>query len=467
MATKQLNIKVTQQGAQKAEKEMNGLGKSVANTIAQYAGLAAAGYAALKFFKDSIDKAAQQEQIFRRLATSINLTGISYKSVEKDLQGYFEQLQRTTEYGDTESAEVLTTLIQLTGDYEKSIKALPLALDLSATALFDTGTAAKYIAMAMEGNVEMLGRLIPELKAANSEIVKNGTNAEKAAFAMELLNEKFGGTAQENVQSYAGQMKQLSNRLDDVQENLGNIFLRLIEQTGVLGITEQALRKIQESWLNLSPALLLYNMLTGEAEEKTKKLTAEMDMFYESMLPAEEFTDYVTITQEYAQSLAEVGEAARMNREAFEELKPVMERSIGEFPKHIQTTAEKLSAFSGYLLTTFDYVFTETLIREQNFMDAMVAGFVSMLERMLAELLARAAVFGVLNFLTGGSFGLGVGGFGSFITAPITGIAPAPSQSGGGGNNITMNFNSAVDPVVYKRDLVPMLKKIGQGVAIG
>jgi len=82
--------------------------------------------------------------------------------------------------------------------------------------------------MAMEGNVQMLGRYIPELRAESNEIVKSGTAAEKTAEFMRIFNEKFAGTAQKNLNSSAAQMKQLGNYLGDIGEAIGDYALPAI-----------------------------------------------------------------------------------------------------------------------------------------------------------------------------------------------------------------------------------------------
>lgn len=225
MAEKRLVFHLFQQGAENVSSKFGGVEKSLTSMAKSAMGTVASVYTLKKAFDFTVSAAIKQEEIFRKLQTSVELTGKSWDSAKDDLDQMFASLQATTQYGDTETAEVLTTLMQLTSDYDKSIKGLPIALDLAATGLFDTGTAAKYVAMALEGNVEMLGRYIPELKSTNNDIVKNGTAAEKSAEFMRIFNEKFAGTAQKNLQSTAGQMKQLQNYLGDIGEAIGGAVL--------------------------------------------------------------------------------------------------------------------------------------------------------------------------------------------------------------------------------------------------
>ena len=70
---------------------------------------------------------------------------------------------------------------------------------------------------------------------------------------------------------------------------------------------------------------------------------------------------------------------------------------------------------------SFQMMFDEALFREASFADAMVAGFKGMLERMISELLARAAIFAILSAVVPGfgSSAMGQGGLGSFLAKAL------------------------------------------------
>ena len=169
----------------------------------------------------------EQEKIFNTLENSINITGESYDNLKVSLDGYFASLQQSTIYGDTDTAQVLQKLIILTGDYDTALIGLPLSLDLAASGLFDVGTAARMVGMALTGNIEMLGRYIPEFKAATNEALKNMDASEKVAFAIETLQEKFGGLAEKELNTTAGQWEQFKNYWGDLKEALGDVLLPL------------------------------------------------------------------------------------------------------------------------------------------------------------------------------------------------------------------------------------------------
>jgi len=230
MANKDMKIVVSADTRQ-AEQSFSRMDDGIKNTVKSIALATASMYAAKKsfdFIGSSTRMAIEQEKTFRTLQSAVELTGKSYSKASSQLNNLFNELQRTTVYGDTETAKVLQQLITLTGDYEGSIKNLPIVLNMASSGLFDVDSAARYVGMAMSGNIEMLGRYIPELKASNNEHIKLMNTQEKAAYAMDLLREKFAGFAEKELKTTAGQIKQLENYWGDLKESLGDVVLPAI-----------------------------------------------------------------------------------------------------------------------------------------------------------------------------------------------------------------------------------------------
>ena len=227
---KQMKLWVTSD-TKNAEAGMKRVDDSIKNTVKSLA-LATAGLIAMKkgfdFMKGSIDLAMKQEQTFRSLQSAVELTGKSWGGAKSELDVLFASLQKTTKYGDTDSAQVLQQLTTLSGDYEQSVKALPVTLDMASSGLFDMSSASRYVGMALSGNVEMLGRFIPELKSTVSPQLKLMSATEKTAFALDVLKKKFGGLAEKEMNTASAQWQQFKNYWGDVREEIGDRFLPLL-----------------------------------------------------------------------------------------------------------------------------------------------------------------------------------------------------------------------------------------------
>jgi len=95
-------------------------------------------------------------------------------------------------------------MMQYTNDLGKATNGVQLAMDIATQTGKGYEEMITLVGMAMNGNVERLGRWIPELRNLEDKLGKNATAAEKAEYAMKLLNEKFGGAAQKDLETYAG-----------------------------------------------------------------------------------------------------------------------------------------------------------------------------------------------------------------------------------------------------------------------
>jgi hypothetical protein len=241
--SKQMKLQVTSD-TKNAEAGMKRVDGSIKNTVKSLA-LATAGLIAMKkgfdFMKGSIDLAMKQEQTFRSLQSAVELTGKSWGGAKSELDVLFASLQKTTKYGDTDSAQVLQQLTTLSGDYEQSVKALPVTLDMASSGLFDMSSASRYVGMALSGNVEMLGRFIPELKSTVSPQLKLMSATEKTAFALDVLKKKLGGLAEKELETANAKIIQMKNYWGDLQEAIGDEFLLTISKTtdGVVPLIDE------------------------------------------------------------------------------------------------------------------------------------------------------------------------------------------------------------------------------------
>ena len=230
MATENLKIRVTSDSSQ-AKKDMGGFDDKMKSTIKSVASLAIAMVALKKtydFFAQATKMAMEQEKIFNTLKNTVKLTGEAWGGAETELDNLFASLQATTVYGDTETAAVFQKLTLLTGDYQTAMEGLPIVLDMAASGFFDLNSSARYVGMALTGNIEMLGRYFSEFKAANNEQLKSMDASEKAAYALDILKTKLKGLAEGELNTSIGKWTQFKNYWGDLQEAIGDNFLPAI-----------------------------------------------------------------------------------------------------------------------------------------------------------------------------------------------------------------------------------------------
>lgn len=216
------------------EGKAKGLGSKFASAGAKIgkvlaAGFAAASAAAIAFGKASINAYNEQEKALAKLEQTAANQNWS-KNATKNLMAYNAELQKTGIIGD----EVFAAGQAQLGTFaltEESVKKLTPALGdlLAATSGYGTTTdnatqMANLMGKAMQGNVGALQRYGVTLTDAQKEIIKTGTEQQKAAAVAEALAANYGNFNKKLAETPQGQVKQLSNNFGDLKEMIGGLL---------------------------------------------------------------------------------------------------------------------------------------------------------------------------------------------------------------------------------------------------
>lgn len=251
MARKDLDIVIGARDEATAKlKSVGGSLDAIQGRILAIAGAWLSWQGVTKLFEATVTAAAKEEEMLKRLETAVELTGIKYRDAKYEIDTFIAGMQDTTRFGDSDMIPVIQEITQLTGDMGKGLEGAKLAADMASSGLFDLDSAARYVAMAMSGNVEMLGRYIPQLKDSAGLITKNMDATQKWAVAKDILNQKFAGAAQKDLDTYAGQLNRFNNYLEDMGEAIGVKVLpyltemasRWVEFLDLVGLIQRPLR---------------------------------------------------------------------------------------------------------------------------------------------------------------------------------------------------------------------------------
>ena len=206
-------INVTEKGAKKAEKNINGLNSSLGG-LAKKAGIAAAGFFGARMlldgFKQAIDLSAKQELAERKLEGALGKTS-------QALLNQASALQEVTKFGDEAIIEQQAFLasIGMTEDQIKSI--LPVAADLASATGMTLESAVRNTAKTFSGLAGELGELVPQVRELTAEQMKSGE-------AVKVMGALFKGAATTEVNTMSGAMEQMNNAIGDAAENLGDLL---------------------------------------------------------------------------------------------------------------------------------------------------------------------------------------------------------------------------------------------------
>lgn len=173
--------------------------------------------AALVVFRKLVKLGAEQELVERRLAFAVKSAGLEVASTTQHLQKYASALQKQSVFGDEAIISIQTMMIQL-GELSgvELDRATRLTLDFASALGIDIKAAGILMAKAATGSTEALSRYGIVLDT-------NIPKSEKFAVLLDVMQKKFGGTAEAETGTLSGAISQATNAFGDLGEELGRM----------------------------------------------------------------------------------------------------------------------------------------------------------------------------------------------------------------------------------------------------
>lgn len=136
---------------------------------------------------------------------------------------------------------------------------------------------ATMLGKVMQGQTAALSRYGYSFTEVQEEILKTGTEAERAAVLMEVIEESVGGVNKALAETDAGKMKQLENKLGDVKEVLGGMVQPLMGTLTLLskfGTTTSGLIQLGSSFVSVRNQLVTFTQGLNKNAIAMRVLTA-------------------------------------------------------------------------------------------------------------------------------------------------------------------------------------------------
>jgi len=208
MATSELKIIISatdkaSPSVKSLESSLGGLAKSVVSIYALKQGF--------DFLADSVKKAGKEEANLRTLQTVIENNGQAWSAVEKSLTSYIAKAEYNTMFTDEQIIPALTQLATFGFNASQSQNVLSSAMDLATAKGLDLQTSVTLLGKAYQGNTETLARY--------------GIKAKDFNDLMGQVNSKFGGTAQQQMSTYEGNIHRLETSFDKLQKTIGTALV--------------------------------------------------------------------------------------------------------------------------------------------------------------------------------------------------------------------------------------------------
>lgn len=239
-------------------KTMGGIGRSASAISGRIKTLFGIG-AITMFSRSSVKAANVQVEAETKLASVLkNTKGVTDAGIES-VKKYAGELQKVGVVGD----EVALSGVQQLGTYQlqtKTLKTLMPGLEdliaqqkgLNATTE-DATNLGNMLGKVMTGQVGALSRAGINFNKAQQQILKYGTESQKAATLAEVLKQNVGGVNKALLLTDNGQIQQLRMSYGDMKEEIGKKLLPVMAELSTLILGD--LPKIQEKILNVMDSL--------------------------------------------------------------------------------------------------------------------------------------------------------------------------------------------------------------------
>lgn len=185
------------------------------------AGAAVAVFAAKQvgdFFGAGIDAAVAQEKALASLSQQLKLTGeFSQKAVD-DFAAFADQMEATTTFGDDVVLSQIAVAKSFGVTNEQAQKLVQGAIELSAATGQDLNASVQALGKTFSGVTGKLDEQIPALKGLTKEALAAGG-------AIDVVLDRFGGSAQAQIETFGGAIIQAKNAFGNLEESFGTIIV--------------------------------------------------------------------------------------------------------------------------------------------------------------------------------------------------------------------------------------------------
>lgn len=250
MATDDVTLKV---GADTSEAEKNlarldknsqAISSSISGAFGAIKAAAAAAVAVfagkqvIDFFASGIEAAIAQEQAMSALGQQLQLTGeFSTEALDK-FAAFADEMERTSQFGD----DVVLSQIAVAKSFgltnEQAQDVTKAAIELSAATGQTLDGAVQALGKTFSGVTGKLDEQIPALKGLTQEALKSGD-------AIKIVLDRFGGSAEAQILTFAGGLKQAENAFGNLQEAFGRIIVENSAVLAAIGVARDIFADLQ------------------------------------------------------------------------------------------------------------------------------------------------------------------------------------------------------------------------------
>lgn len=179
----------------------------------------------------------EEQDAVNRLTSALAANGQATPAVIEAYSQLASQFQNTTKYADEAiiETEAILTTIGTVGPEQMGL-ALEATTNLASGMKIDLNQAAVMVAKAFASGGENLGKL----KGVMGDSIEPGM---ATADMLQAINDKFGPAAQNELNTYNGQIAKVNNQMSDLNEQVGGILVSTL--SGLLSVFQRLPEPVQ------------------------------------------------------------------------------------------------------------------------------------------------------------------------------------------------------------------------------
>lgn len=232
------------------EKKTDSLGSSFKSIAVPAAGAFAAVQVAANAvigvfnkFSQSIEDSVQEAKQLKQIGASLKATGEFSQGAVDGVLEFADAIKSATTLDDDLVKSLFISAKAFGTTNEQAEKLTKSAIDLAAATGVDTETALRQLGGTLDGSIGRIGNLGAEFRNLTEAQLKSGE-------AIDLVSQKFGGTAASEADSYQGSVNRLSNAFGDLSKAVGGIITQSSALQTALNATASLVNSIAESAKN-------------------------------------------------------------------------------------------------------------------------------------------------------------------------------------------------------------------------
>lgn len=247
-------------------------------------GVTAAVGGTIAAFTASVKQAIDAEKASLKLTQALKNNGTYSDELKKSYDAQAQALSKLNAVEDEEvtNAQAVLTMFGVQSDKMKELTQA--TIDFAKAKGMGLAEAANIVGKSISGEVDTLGRYGASLEGAKGSV-------ERTAKAIQVLNERFGGQAQAQIQGIGGTFEKLKTTTGELSERLGTFIGKLI-----------------------SPAVNMFNEAIYElfiSSDDVNEITTDLIANYK---------EYNDVTRKLAEGVDTLSEAEKRNLRAKQQL---------------------------------------------------------------------------------------------------------------------------------------------------